>query len=542
MSTKQISTIISGANILTKSNLRTKAMSLVIATITLALGLAATATILQTNRLISKSQKDTAKAIAQSIAQTSELPLAVHDKEELKRRMEPFFQDENVYFIAVYDTKNTLLESLVRNPTVWRQYKGNGVNESRSFFTTSESVQLSNTEPDLFGTASDRNPFDSAFDSTSDHVGDYDKESSILGYVVIGVSKDPMHAAQNDQRFLTLGVFFVVALIGAVVVFFTVGTWTRRMSVLVEASEKISRGDFSVSLHDHREDEIGHLVRAYERMREAVQQRDRDLRCFNDTLQKQVEERTKDLETAKEAAETANQAKSEFLANMSHELRTPLHGILSFASFGMTRYDRISPEKILEYFSQVSQSGKILLALLNDLLDLAKLESGKMNFVFKRDDLHILTTNVIDEFNSLVSEQKLKIGYKNVNLSCPVLEVDANKIKQVLRNLLSNAVKFSPPKSTIEVTLEHKDDWVQISVKDYGVGIPNRELETVFDKFIQSSKTKTGAGGTGLGLSISREIVTAHKGRIWAENSHDGGAIFRFEIPVEVPTLMLANT
>ena len=531
MFTEETSVAMDLTLLLKKSSLRVKALSVVMITVTLALGIAACATIIQTNRLIDKSQRDTAKAIAQSIAQTSELPIAVYDKDELKRRMGPFFQDPNVHFIAVNDAETNLIESLIRNPTAWRQYREENVFENRDFFITSEVVRLSEIGTELVEPGFLDGEVNNDLGASINAQGDPDLGvNAILGNVVICVSKDPIYSAQNYQRLLTLGVFFVAAFIGAIVVFFTVGTWTRRMGALVKASERISEGDFSVSLHDYHKDEISQVVHAYEEMREAVQQRDRDLRCFNETLQKQVEDRTVDFEKAKEAAEAANQAKSEFLANMSHELRTPLHGILSFAGFGVRRYKDASPEKTLEYFSHIDQSGKILLALLNDLLDLAKLESGKMNFVFRQHDLNHLTSNVIDEFRSLVSEQDLTVHYAYASSVCDI-EMDSRKIMQVLRNLLSNAVKFSPPGSTIDVKLVEKKDCLQVSVKDAGVGIPNSELQTVFDKFIQSSKTKTGAGGTGLGLSISREIIDAHGGRIWAENNPEGGAIFRFELP-----------
>jgi signal transduction histidine kinase len=114
--------------------------------------------------------------------------------------------------------------------------------------------------------------------------------------------------------------------------------------------------------------------------------------------------------------------------------------------------------------------------------------------------------------------------------------LDVEKIKQVLRNLLDNAIKFSPEGGTIDVAVCRVAGSVRVSVRDQGPGIPQDELETVFDKFIQSSKTKTGAGGTGLGLAICHEIVTAHKGRIWAENRPEGGAVFSFEIPLSMDT------
>lgn len=239
-----------------------------------------------------------------------------------------------------------------------------------------------------------------------------------------------------------------------------------------------------------------------------------------------------DLREAKKNAENANAAKSEFLANMSHELRTPLHGILSFAGFGIREADNGSREDFLDYFQKIDQSGRSLLLLLNDLLDLSKLEAGKVSFEFIVDDLSLLVFQTVDEFSSLASEKNIKIEYKNPENSSPVLH-DPNRITQVFRNLMSNALKFSPEHGIVQVCLSEPSSVVRFSVTDQGIGIPEDELEAVFDKFIQSRKTRTGAGGTGLGLSICREIINAHKGRIWAENNAKSGSIFSFELPID---------
>ena len=233
------------------------------------------------------------------------------------------------------------------------------------------------------------------------------------------------------------------------------------------------------------------------------------------------------------AAKAATLAKSEFLANMSHELRTPLHGILSFARFGIRKHKETDPEKKLHYFRRIEQSGQILLALLNDLLDLSKLESGKMDFEFQETDITLLIRTVIDEMGAIASEKRLTINYRTPEENC-TLNIDPYRITQVIRNFLSNAIKFSVTEGVVDVYTQRGNGALKASVRDYGVGIPENELETVFDKFIQSSKTKTGAGGTGLGLSICKEIILAHKGRIWAENDPDGGAVFSFEIPTDL--------
>jgi len=233
----------------------------------------------------------------------------------------------------------------------------------------------------------------------------------------------------------------------------------------------------------------------------------------------------------RDKAETANRSKSEFLANMSHELRTPLHAILSFAAFGEKNAASAKPEKITEYFHKIQNSGKILLNLVNNLLDLAKLESGKMVFEFQRTNVGSLLGKVADEFTSLVSERGLTIDYADPN-SKVMANVDRDKFMQVVRNLVSNAVKFSPEGGKIGIGVAQEGHLLHVRVTDQGAGIPPAELEKIFEEFVQSSTTKNGAGGTGLGLAISRQIAAAHKGRIWAENQPQGGAVFFFEIPL----------
>ncbi len=232
--------------------------------------------------------------------------------------------------------------------------------------------------------------------------------------------------------------------------------------------------------------------------------------------------------------------KADFVSSVSHELRTPLHNILSFSSFGVKEYATSKPEELLDYFYRIQQSGRTLLTLVNDLLDLSKLESGRVAFELQPVDLGALIASVTEEFASLVSEKDLIIHYDTSSFAEQAM-VDTNKIKQVLRNLLSNAVAFSPEGGIIKVDICRMDSSVVVSVSDQGPGIPGNELEMVFDKFVQSSRAKSGAGGIGLGLAICSEIIGAHKGRIWAQNNPDAGAVFSFEIPISLETNVVAE-
>jgi PAS domain S-box-containing protein len=270
------------------------------------------------------------------------------------------------------------------------------------------------------------------------------------------------------------------------------------------------------------------IVRDITERRQAEQQ----LIEYRDHLQEMVDEQTRDLIDARDAALVAERAMSTFLANMSHELRTPLHGILSFASFGMTKLDRVSKEKLYQYFLEIHDSGSHLLRLLNDLLDLSKLRAGKMTYDFRAADIDHTVRVVVNEFEGLLEEKAIRVLFNDV-VPLKLIMMDENRIAQVVRNLMSNAVKFCPAGSTIEIAINYRpDDTVCVSVSDQGVGIPEDELECVFSPFTQSSNTRTNAGGTGLGLPICKEIVQGgHHGWIRAENREQGGTTVTFCIP-----------
>ncbi len=254
-----------------------------------------------------------------------------------------------------------------------------------------------------------------------------------------------------------------------------------------------------------------------------------------DMLEEEVKARTAQLEHAKNVAEAANHSKSEFLANMSHELRTPMHSILSFARFGLEKVanDDLSKDKLNKYLSRIEQSGERLLSLLNNLLDLSKLDVGKFPFNPHKHNLSNIIKTSIDDVSGTALERNIAIRPIGFEQGI-VLECDEEQINQIMRNLLGNALKFSEPNSEIDISLAVHEEMAEIAVIDRGIGIPEQELEKIFAKFEQSSKTNSGAGGTGLGLAICREFVSLHQGTIMASNNEYGGATILVRLPLEI--------
>ena len=228
--------------------------------------------------------------------------------------------------------------------------------------------------------------------------------------------------------------------------------------------------------------------------------------------------------------EAASRHKSEFLANMSHELRTPLNAIIGFSEVLTERMFGELNEKQDEYLKDIHASGQHLLSLINDILDLSKIEAGRMELEVTDFDLPNALENALILVRERATRRGITLGH-SIDERLGTIRGDERKVKQVLLNLLSNALKFTPEGGRIDVRAAPQDGVAEISVADTGVGIAPEDQEAVFEEFRQVGTADKKVEGTGLGLALSRKFIELHGGRIWVESEVGKGSTFRFTLP-----------
>ena len=304
----------------------------------------------------------------------------------------------------------------------------------------------------------------------------------------------------------------------------------RRMVTPIRAlrdgAARIGTGDFGHRIDLHTGDELETLGEEFNQMTTRLQE-------SYAHLEEKVKARTRELSDAFQQLEIANKHKSEFLANMSHELRTPLNAILGYTELIVDKIYGDVPEKIQDVLVRVGENGRHLLSLINDVLDLSKIEAGRLTLSLNDYSMQDLVQTVITSVESLSAEKNLVLR-KEVPSDLVTGKGDEQRIAQVFLNLVGNAIKFTDEgKVCIEVTTSNRS--FLVSVSDTGPGLSEDDQQGIFEEFHQVDGSSTREkGGTGLGLSISKKIVEMHGGSIWVESTLGKGSIFFFTLPIRV--------
>ena len=362
----------------------------------------------------------------------------------------------------------------------------------------------------------------------------------VIGYLRLGLSQDRLRTELYDYLLWIGSVTLAVVLVGVGITLVRIRRIIRPVLSLVKATERIAEGDLQQVETEHNTDEIGTLAKTFNHMVQHLARSQAEVQRYQDTLEAQVEERTRKLEEKTveavglaQKAQAASQAKTEFLANMSHEIRTPMNGIM-----GMTELLLETPlsDKQHRFAEIVYRSGISLLDIVNDILDFSKIEAGKIRLESINIDLQEAIGEVMDLLAQKAQSKDIELVAR-IHDGVPThLRGDAVRLRQILVNLLGNALKFTEKGevvvsvSTVAEDADHVT--LRVEVKDTGIGIDPSVHDTIFEAFSQADGSTTRKfGGTGLGLTIVKQLVQLMEGSVGVESSLGAGSTFWVHIP-----------
>ncbi len=514
-----------------KMTLQRTAFLIALGVVVVCVGTISATSIYQLSKFASQQNEKTARSEISGIALACQLPMNVGDYDEVQRILDSVIgNDDQIISCDVYDSENNLVAS-VFNGEIKHQRHESLDDAGPQCLVYRQEIDPMDMDMGLdIGLDVDMNieslepqePLDDQIDSAN--------STAPVGRIELEFSTKALKQAQQKHILSMITIGLVIGMGTMIAGSLLMHSVLMRLGLLVKAAEKLSLGDYSHETPCLGDDEIGDLGRSFEQMRQAVMLRGTQFQDLNDSLMDKVQERTQELSIAVEEARAASCSKTDFLANMSHEIRTPMTAILGYtellATEDLTRKERFN------YIQTIQRNGNFLLSIINDILDITKVEAGKMTIERIECDLAVL----IEEVMSLM---RVRSQTKDIELllfyASPIprnVMIDPLRTRQILTNLVGNAIKFTD-RGAVEIVIgcDALDGSVEsplwIEIHDTGIGMDQEQMGKLFRAFQQADSTMSRKfGGSGLGLCISKSLALLQGGDVTVRSEIGQGSVF----------------
>src|SRR3989441_8027582 len=369
-----------------------------------------------------------------------------------------------------------------------------------------------------------------------------ESSARVYGVVQIGMTRAKMLATLNDLIVKAALMTVLIILAGIAATVLLAGRIITPLKSLSGVAGRIAEGDLTVSVRPVTSDEVGQLAAVFSDMTKSLKERDlaiakayQELEQLAQSLEQRVQQRTQELQEANRRLQELDKLKSDFVSTVSHELRTPMTSIKGYVDNILDGLVGALTERQSYYLNRVKSNVERLTRMINELLDLSRIEAGKVDLNLGNVRMREFVSEVVEGFQGMAQQKGLTLRTHQPE-DLPVIRCDHDKLHQVLTNLLHDAIKFTPTGGEVRVESQVRDDgFLTIGVIDPGCGIPLHELDKVFEKFYRGESGSPDDPRWGLGLAIAKSLVKLHGGQIWVESTPGQGSRFYFTVPIAPP-------